>query len=643
MKEDDLGTNLKTGSYKESELAKIFYETLTLLETAVSDFKYYAPSNGPATFTAAPVLKEGNAIGAVVFQIENEEVYKLMQDYTGLGKTGETLIGSKIGNDIVFLNPLRHDPQAAFRRTVPIGTKEALPIQEAVQGRKGSGLSIDYRGKEILAAWRYLPFPRWGMVVKIDTKEAFSPISNIRNWSLIVGITIVLAVVFLALFISKSISDPIAKLYEGTEKIGSGNLDYRVGTGAKDEIGQLSRAFDKMTESLKGTTVSRDVLSKEIIEHRKSEETLRRSEEKFRTLVTNIPDVTWTSDSEGNTTFISSNIKEIYGYNPEEIYKRGAELWFERIHPDDVENVRGAFGALFETADFRYDIEYRIKSKDGEWIWLHDRAIAIYKEGGMSYADGVLTDITERKHIEHDMHQLRAELLHTTRAMTMVELTAALAHELNHPLGSILNNANAAKRFLANKNPDLDEIREIIGDIISEDRRASDVMQKLRALMKKAEFELASLNINNVIEDVLLLTHSELVINNISVTKQLQKKLPQINGDRIQLQQVFINLVINATDVMKESKAKNITISTAKHGAESVIICVSDTGVGCDEKDKDNLFEPFFTTKRKGMGMGLSVSKTIVKFHGGDIWFENSKEGGASFFVTLPKYKEKSS
>jgi signal transduction histidine kinase len=275
IKEDDFGTNLRTGPYNNSELAKVFNKAYTLLKTEMSDFKYYAPSNAPATFIAAPIVKEVNAIGIVVFQINNEEAYELMQDYTGLGKTGETLIGAKIGNEAVFVNPLRHDPNAAFIRKVNIGSQQALPIQEAVQKRKGLGLSIDYRGEEILAVWRYLPSPRWGMVVKIDTKESFAPVHKLRSWLLIIGIIIVCAVIVTAWFISKSISKPIQALQKGAETIGSGNLDYKVGTKINDEIGQLSRAFDRMTESLKTITVSRDELVKEINDRKQAEEKLK--------------------------------------------------------------------------------------------------------------------------------------------------------------------------------------------------------------------------------------------------------------------------------------------------------------------------------------------------------------------------------
>ena len=170
--------------------------------------------------------------------------------------------------------------------------------------------------------------------------------------------------------------------------------------------------------------------------------------------------------------------------------------------------------------------------------------------------------------------------------------------------------------------------------------RASSVIQRLTDLMKKTEAEFSSLGINDIIEDVIGLIHSDLIIKNISFSKQLTKKLPEVKGDRVQLQQVFLNVIINATDSMKESREKNLHVSTAKHGAESIIICVKDSGSGFDPKEKDNLFEPFFTTKKEGMGMGLSITKRIIKAHYGDIWVENNKEGGASVFMTLPVYEK---
>ncbi|MHC4557649.1 MAG: PAS domain S-box protein [Planctomycetota bacterium] len=259
---------------------------------------------------------------------------------------------------------------------------------------------------------------------------------------------------------------------------------------------------------------------------------------------------------------------------------------------------------------------------------------------GLVYIYG--SDITKRRQSEQQMSQMRSELLHASRTGTMGELTAALAHELNHPLGSILNNANAARRFLEQDNPNLDEIRNIINDIISEDRRANEVMQKVRNLMKKTEVGFAPVNINTIIEEVIKLTHSEFVIENVRLSDKLAKDLPLVAGERIQLQQVFINLIMNAIDAMKESKMKKLHLSTARHDAENIIISVKDSGTGIDESKKDSLFKPFFTTKKEGMGMGLSVTRTIIKSHGGDIWAENNQGAGACFFIMLPSYKEKS-
>lgn len=264
------------------------------------------------------------------------------------------------------------------------------------------------------------------------------------------------------------------------------------------------------------------------------------------------------------------------------------------------------------------------------------------EEGKLINITAMVRDITKRKQAEKQMDILKLELLHATRVDTMVELTAALAHEINHPLGSILNNANAAKRFLEHKEPDLDEIREIIGDIISEDKRAGDVISKLRSLMKKTDIEYTQLEINTVIEGVLKLTNSEIVFNHISLSKQFEENLPTLKGDSIQLQQVFLNLIMNAIDAMRDSQVKHLSISTSQNNSQFILVCVMDSGTGFDENKKDHLFKPFFTTKKEGLGMGLSVIKTIVNAHCGDIWPENNPDGGASFFVKLPIYMKES-
>ncbi|MGD9044509.1 MAG: ATP-binding protein [Desulfobacterales bacterium] len=226
----------------------------------------------------APIRSDGGQVlGVAAFETDMAPIYELIQNTTGLGETGETLIAKKVGNHALFLNPLRHDPDAALKRKVVFGERQAIPIQEALKGNNGSGISVDYRGQKIIAAWRYIPSLDWGMVAKIDLAEAFEPVTTLRDFVFVLVIAVILLSIFAAFVVSKSISDPIEALQQDAEEIGKGNLDHKVATDAKDEIGQLGRAFDQMTEQLKAVTASRNELDAEIKERKKVEKELQKS------------------------------------------------------------------------------------------------------------------------------------------------------------------------------------------------------------------------------------------------------------------------------------------------------------------------------------------------------------------------------
>ena len=191
------------------------------------------------------------------------------------------LVGKKTGNRVEFLNPLRHDPKAALVRKATIGDASSYPIQQAVQGKSGSGISIDYRGKKVIAAWQYIPSMDWGLVAKIDAKEAFADVTNLRNLALMILAIVIALSGVMAFSMAQSISGPIKRLSEGAAKIGSGNLDLKLGSDQKDEIGRLSRSFDKMTHDLKSITASRDELNKEIDERKKAETALLKATEEL--------------------------------------------------------------------------------------------------------------------------------------------------------------------------------------------------------------------------------------------------------------------------------------------------------------------------------------------------------------------------
>jgi signal transduction histidine kinase/CheY-like chemotaxis protein/HPt (histidine-containing phosphotransfer) domain-containing protein len=284
---EDVGSNYYAGPYKGTQLAKVVDRAKTLLDTSISDFAYYPATNEPAAFVAAPVFDNGAVMGLVVLQISNAEVYDLAQDFTGLGNSGETIVASKVANRAVFVTPVRHDPSAAFQRKIALGSEEAIPIQEAVRGRKGTGLFVDYRGEEVLAAWRYSPHVGWGVVVKIDASEAFAPINKLRDRAATAGAAIVFLVVVASLLVSTSISRPIRQLTRTTRAIADGDLTRRADVSSANEIGQLADSFNEMTtrlnatySELRQTIAEREganrELEKEITERKRGEERIQK-------------------------------------------------------------------------------------------------------------------------------------------------------------------------------------------------------------------------------------------------------------------------------------------------------------------------------------------------------------------------------
>jgi PAS domain S-box-containing protein len=241
-------------------------------------FRNRRRANQFSVYIAAPIHSfDGDFVGVIVLEVDMTPIFKLIQDSTGMGDTGETLIARKEDGAALLLNPLRHDPDAALKRKIVLGESQAIPVQEAVNGKAGHGIFADYRGENVIAVWQYLSLLDWGIVAKIDVAEAFEPAVKLRDFLLILVIAVIVLSILIALIVAKSISDPIQMLQKGTEEIGKGNLDHKVGTDAKDEIGQLGIAFDQMVDKLKIVTVSRDDLNREINQRAKVEKELQKS------------------------------------------------------------------------------------------------------------------------------------------------------------------------------------------------------------------------------------------------------------------------------------------------------------------------------------------------------------------------------
>jgi len=249
------------------------------------------------------------------------------------------------------------------------------------------------------------------------------------------------------------------------------------------------------------------------------------------------------------------------------------------------------------------------------------------------------TEITEHKRAELDAQRSRQELAHFTRLSTMGQLTASLAHELNQPLTGILANARAGLRFLEAVPPDLGELRGILVDIVDDDKRAGDVIQRVRDLLRKGQPQRALLDLNVLVQDVVRLLSSDAIIRNVSMTLDPARQPVLVYGDRVELQQVVLNLLLNAMDATAEvaDGDRTIVVTTESTTVETVHVVVRDSGTGLRAGCQDLFFEPFFTTKPAGMGMGLAIARAIIEGHGGVIWAgDNDRGGGAAFHFALP-------
>jgi signal transduction histidine kinase len=254
----------------------------------------------------------------------------------------------------------------------------------------------------------------------------------------------------------------------------------------------------------------------------------------------------------------------------------------------------------------------------------------------------VFANVLSRRRAEVDAQRLRGDLAHVGRVSTIGELTASLAHELTQPLTAILSNAQAALRHLASDPGSLEELHAILEDIVADDKRAGEVIHRLRGLLKKGDREFAVLDLNEMVGEVARLVTADAVLRNVSLALDMTHELPPVRGDRVQLQQVVLNLILNGLDAIRESGRadRSLLVRTSKDDAATVRVAVRDSGVGIDPADLERVFQPFYSTKAEGMGMGLSISRSIVEAHGGRLEAANNPDGGATFSFTLPVSQE---
>lgn len=335
--------------------------------------------------------------------------------------------------------------------------------------------------------------------------------------------------------------------------------------------------------------------------------------------------------------FWSDETCRIYGVEPGKVTPT-AELFFSLVHPEDRTSLQHAFEQVVRNKS-DYELQFRVVRPDGTVRHVHSVGRSVLgADGELQEVVGTVMDVTERMRVEEALAKTRAELARVTRIATMGELTALIAHEVSQPLASIVSNGSAALRWLLHEPAEMDEATLALERVVDEGNRAGDVIQRLRELATRASTQMEGFQINEAIEEAISLVKSELASKQISLERKLASALPPVFGDRVQVAQVILNLALNAIEAMVEvtGATRQIVIASQLHESAMVLVSVADRGRGFDPQLPDSIFDPFVTTKPEGMGLGLSMSRTIVEQHGGRLWASESKPHGATLSFTLP-------
>jgi PAS domain S-box-containing protein len=371
----------------------------------------------------------------------------------------------------------------------------------------------------------------------------------------------------------------------------------------------------------------------DVTERKRAEEALRQSEEQWRDLFENNPTMYFMVNAAGTVMAVNPFGAQQLGYQVDELVGQSVLTVF---YEPDREAVQRNFALCLKLPGDSVSWELRKVRKDGSMIWVRETARAILR-GNEQVVLVACEDITEKKQAEEALHQAQADLAHVSRMTTMGELTASLAHEVNQPIAAAVTNANTCLRWLAADTPNLEEARAAAMRIVKDGTRAAEIIKRIRLLFKKGTPEREWLDVNEVVREMIVLLRGEATRYAISIRTDLAAELPLVMGDRVQLQQVLMNLIMNSIDAMKEVDwARELTIKSQQAENEQLLVSVTDTGAGLPPQQADQIFNAFFTTKPHGTGMGLRISRSIIESHGGRLWAADNSPRGASFYLTLP-------
>jgi PAS domain S-box-containing protein len=428
-------------------------------------------------------------------------------------------------------------------------------------------------------------------------------------------------------------------LSRGDQVLGTFAIYY--GEPRTPDVGDLRLIEDASYIALTAIEVeqSRTALERAVVdltERRRVEQALRERERESLLILDTIPALIAILKPNGEVDAVNHELVEFCGQSLEAMKQWGTN---GTVHPEDLPHIVPIFTQAIASGG-PYDFEARIRRFDGEYRWLQVRGLPLRDSSGAIVRWYVLlSDVHDRKRAQEAIDKVRSELARVARVMTLSALTASIAHEVNQPLSGIITNAGTCLRMLDASPPDIDGARETARRTIRDGNRASDVIRRLRAMFSKREFCLEPLDLNEATREVVALSLNDLRRNGVALQLELTEPLPPVLGDRVQLQQVILNLLRNASEAMADvdDRSKQLVIQTVTDGENGVRVAVRDAGIGLDRQSLEKLFDAFYTTKQGGMGIGLSVSHSIIERHHGRMWAEPNDGPGATFVFSIPR------
>lgn len=659
--ESDFATSLLTGPYQNTGLGQVFHQTRETRQHSLSNFEYYAPSHGAiAAFIAVPILVSGELQGVLALQIYSEHVFDVLTNNVGLGESGETIVTRlENNNSALVMAPLREDPDAALKRTIPLNEPLfSLAIRNSLSGGPGGGVITDHRGRPVIAAWRYLPRMSWGMVVQIDSEEAFASVMQMRVMGLaVLGLTFLVAILGALLF-NRRVVVPLKNLNECAQAITAGNLQHHMPREGWDEIGKLAKAFNTMTERLD--------ISYRHLEARVAERTARLEqlnaelaikEEETRSVVEHMVDCVVTTDERGIMLSVNPVMEKLFGYTTGEAIGQNVAI----LVPEPDRSMHEFYMQRYCETGRGQEYVGRPQLPGGHGVGLGREVEGVHKNGTLiplylavseyfvgdkRHFTGVMRDIREHVKIREDLEQARLEAEFANQAKSA--FLAAMSHEIRTPMNGVIGMIDVLSQT------SLSSYQKEMADLIRESAFAlleiiEDILDFSKIEAGRLEIEQTPMSLARVVERACGMLEHLAASKGVELTLFVDPALPEnVLGDALRLRQILLNLINNAikfsSGLQRPGRVavKVLLADVTDNDIVIVLFQVADNGIGMSKTTRGRLFTPFSqgdtsTTRRfGGTGLGLTICRRLVELMKGKIAVQSEPDTGSTFVVHIP-------